>query len=92
MRESGEDPDGVSKMGDDVHDVLRHNWREAGLHGHSFNPLGEVVSHSQNVFVFIQCFGQRPSDIQTKPLPRLFHLPQKLNVIAVIIPQLLVAR
>lgn len=83
MRQSGQDSERVSKVGDDVHDVLHHIRREAGLHGGSFHPLGEVVCHSQNVFVSIQCLGQRTSDIQTKPLPRLCHLPSQHDIMEI---------
>lgn len=80
MRQSGQDSEGVSKVADDVHYVLHHIGRKAGLHGNSFHPLGKVVSHTQNVFVSVECLGQRPSDIQTKPLPRLCHLPTQHDI------------
>lgn len=80
MRQSGQDSEGVSKVADDLHYVLHHIRRKAGLHGNSFHPLGEVVRHTQNVFVSIECLGQRPSDIQTEPLPRLCHLPSQHDI------------
>ena len=74
MRQSGEDSEWVSKVVDDVHDVLCDMGREARLHRNSFHPLGVVICHSHDVFVSVQCLGQGSSDIKTKPLPRLFHL------------------
>ena len=77
MRQPGQDSERVPKVGDDVHDVLHHRGREAGLHRHGLHPLGEVVRHRQDVLVSVERLGQRPSDVQAEPLPRLRHLPSR---------------
>lgn len=75
MRQPGQDPERESKMRDDVHDVLGHIGRQAGLHGDGLHPLGEVVGQRQDVSVSVLRLGQRPPDVQPQPLPRRRHLP-----------------
>lgn len=77
MRQPGQDSERESKMCDHVHDVLGHARRQAGLHGHGFHPLREVVGHAQDVSVTVERLRQRPSDVQPEPLPRRRHLPTR---------------
>lgn len=64
-------------MSNDVHDVLGHVRRQAGLHGDGFHPLREVVGQGQDVSVCVERLGQRPPDVQAEPLPRRRHLPTR---------------